>query len=65
MSKSIATITGASSGIGKVTALRLARDFGAVLAAERKLGEVGQQVKAIGDDPLVLEGDLRSCSNST
>ena len=61
MSKSVAIVTGASSGIGNATALRLARDFGAIVLAARsgeKLNEVGQQVKAIGAEPLVLELDL-------
>jgi 3-oxoacyl-[acyl-carrier protein] reductase len=61
MSNSVAIVTGASSGIGRATALRLARDFGAVVLAARggeKLGEVGRQVKAIGAEPLVLELDL-------
>src|SRR5260370_30132502 len=61
MSRSVAIVTGASSGIGKATALRLARDFGAVVLAARsgeKLGGGGQQVKAIGAEPLVLELDL-------
>lgn len=61
MSKSVAIVTGASSGIGKATALRLARDFGAIVLAARsgeKLGDVGEQVKAIGAEPLVLELDL-------
>jgi 3-oxoacyl-[acyl-carrier protein] reductase len=61
MSNSVAIVTGASSGIGKATALRLARDFGAIVLAARsgeKLAEVGQQVKATGADPLVLELDL-------
>src|SRR5258706_16330549 len=61
MSKSVAIVTGASLGIGKATALRLARDFGAIVLAARsggKLSEVGQQVKAIGAEPLVLELDL-------
>jgi 3-oxoacyl-[acyl-carrier protein] reductase len=61
MTRSVAIVTGASSGIGKATALRLARDFGAVVLAARggeKLSEVGQQVKALGAEPLVLELDL-------
>jgi 3-oxoacyl-[acyl-carrier protein] reductase len=61
MPNSVAIVTGASSGIGKATALRLARDFGAIVLAARggeKLDEVGQQVKAIGAEPLVLELDL-------
>jgi NAD(P)-dependent dehydrogenase (short-subunit alcohol dehydrogenase family) len=61
MSNSVAIVTGASSGIGKATALRLARDFGAIVVAARggeKLAEVGRRVKAIGAEPLVLELDL-------
>ncbi len=61
MSKSVAIVTGASSGIGKATALRLARDFGAVVLAARggeMLNEVAAQVKTIGAKPLVLELDL-------
>jgi 3-oxoacyl-[acyl-carrier protein] reductase len=61
MSKSVAIVTGASSGIGKATAVRLARVFGAIVLAARsaeKLGEVDQQVKTSGAEPLVLELDL-------
>jgi 3-oxoacyl-[acyl-carrier protein] reductase len=61
MSRSAAIVTGASSGIGKATALRLARDFGAIVLSARsgeKLGVVGQRVKAIGAEALVLELDL-------
>jgi 3-oxoacyl-[acyl-carrier protein] reductase len=61
MPNSVAIVTGASSGIGKATALRLARDFGAIVLAARggeKLGEVGQQVKTIGAEPLMLGLDL-------
>jgi 3-oxoacyl-[acyl-carrier protein] reductase len=61
MSKSVAIVTGASSGIGKATAIRLARDFSAVVLAARsgeKLEEVADQVKTIGAEPLAIELDL-------
>lgn len=61
MSSSIAVVTGASSGIGRATALRLARDFEAVVIAARsedKLAELAAQIKAIGAEPLVLGLDL-------
>lgn len=61
MTKSVAIVTGASSGIGRATALRLARDFEAIVLVARdgkKLSEVGEQVKAAGAEPLVIELDL-------
>jgi 3-oxoacyl-[acyl-carrier protein] reductase len=61
MSQSVAIVTGASQGIGRATAIRLARHFGALVLVARdgeKLGEVGQQVKATGAESLVLELDL-------
>jgi 3-oxoacyl-[acyl-carrier protein] reductase len=63
MTKSVAIVTGASSGIGQATALRLARDFAAVVLVARsggKLAEVGEQVGSSGCEPLVLELDLMS-----
>jgi 3-oxoacyl-[acyl-carrier protein] reductase len=61
MAKTVAIVTGASSGIGRATAQRLARDFSAVVLAARSgegLAKVGDAVKAAGAEPLVLEGDL-------
>jgi 3-oxoacyl-[acyl-carrier protein] reductase len=57
----VAIVTGASSGIGKATALRLARDFsGIVLVARRRelLADVADGVKAIGAEPLIVDADL-------
>ena len=63
MSQSVAIVTGSSSGIGKATAIRLSRDFSAVVLAARnsaELGEVAEQVRANGAEPLVLDLDLRA-----
>ena len=61
MSQSVAIVTGASSGIGKATAIRLAHDFAAVILAARSsadLGEVAEQVRANGAEPHVIDLDL-------
>ncbi|MGY3617798.1 SDR family oxidoreductase [Bradyrhizobium sp. USDA 10063] len=61
MTKSVAIVTGSSSGIGKATAIRLSRDFSAVVLAARsaaELGEAAEQVRANGAEPLVIDLDL-------
>ena len=58
---SIAVVTGASQGIGRSTAVRLARDFSAVVLVARNanaLKEVAETVKAAGAEPLVCVLDL-------
>jgi 3-oxoacyl-[acyl-carrier protein] reductase len=60
--KSVAIVTGASQGIGQATAVRLARDFSALVLVARskdKLQETAREVTAAGVDALVLELDLR------
>ena len=61
MSESVVIVTGASSGIGKATALRLARNFSCVVLAARsgeQLEQVAAQVRELGAQALVVEGDL-------
>lgn len=61
MSKAVTIVTGASSGIGRATAIRLARDFSAVVLAARGaagLSEVAEEVRAQGAQPLAIEIDL-------
>jgi 3-oxoacyl-[acyl-carrier protein] reductase len=61
MNDAVAIVTGASQGIGRATAIRLARDFSAVVLAARnaeELEEVAAQVKATGAEPLPLPLDL-------
>jgi 3-oxoacyl-[acyl-carrier protein] reductase len=61
MSKSVAIVTGASQGIGRSTAIRLARNFSAVTLAARgreKLEETAAGVRAAGAEPLVIDLNL-------
>jgi 3-oxoacyl-[acyl-carrier protein] reductase len=61
MNTSAAIVTGASQGIGRSTAIRLARDFSAVVLVARnarELEEVSAEVKNVGAEPLPLALDL-------
>ncbi|WP_395679953.1 SDR family oxidoreductase [Inquilinus sp.] len=58
---SVAIVTGASQGIGRATAIRLAQDFDQVALVARnrdKLADTAAVVKAAGAEPLVLGLDL-------
>ena len=58
---SVAIVTGASQGIGRATAIRLARDFSAIGLAARnadELKEVASAIKSMGAEPLVFDLDL-------
>ncbi len=61
MDKSVAIVTGASQGIGRATAIRLARDFSAVVLAARNrdlLTEAAAEVERTGAESLVCDLDL-------
>ena len=67
MSNKVAVVTGASQGIGRATAIRLAKDFSCVVLVARsedKLNETAGQVAALGARPLVIAVD-RSTDVST
>ena len=58
---SVAIISGASQRIGRSTAIRLARDFPAIVLAARNadaLRETGESVKTAGAEPFLCALDL-------
>lgn len=61
MSKKVAIVTGASQGIGRATAIRLAKDFSAIVVVARNrenLEQTAADVKKAGAEVLVLDLDL-------
>ena len=59
--KRVVAITGASAGIGRATALRLARDAAAVAICARRadrLERVAAEIAAAGGEPLALVADV-------
>jgi 3-oxoacyl-[acyl-carrier protein] reductase len=60
--KSVAVVTGASQGIGRATALRLARDFSAIVLVARdqdKLEKTASDVRSLGAEAIIYALDLR------
>jgi 3-oxoacyl-[acyl-carrier protein] reductase len=58
---SVAIVTGASQGIGRSTAIRLAKDFSSVVLVARSgdaLKEVADEVRTAGAEPLSIALDL-------
>lgn len=61
MSDTVAIVTGASQGIGRATAIRLARDFAALVLVARSranLEQTAEAVRAAGAEALVIAADL-------
>jgi 3-oxoacyl-[acyl-carrier protein] reductase len=60
--KSVAIITGASQGIGRAAAIRLARDFSAIVLVARDKGELENtaiEARPFGAETMTLALDLR------
>ncbi|GGG83778.1 SDR family oxidoreductase [Edaphobacter dinghuensis] len=61
MKSTVAIVTGASQGIGRSTAIRLARDFSSIVLVARNdsaLEEVADAVRQNGAEPLSIASDL-------
>jgi 3-oxoacyl-[acyl-carrier protein] reductase len=68
MTNSVVIVTGASQGIGRSTAVRLAQDFKSVVLVARnrsKLEETAVDVAAVHATPLVIDLDLSERRSAT
>ena len=65
--KSVAIVTGASQGIGRATALRLARDFSVIVLVARNkdnLERTAAEVRSLGIEAMVFALDLRQAQSA-
>src|SRR5271154_2460899 len=61
--KSVAVVTGASQGIGRASALRLARDFSAIVLVARDKGNLdtaASEITSLGTQATIFAIDLRT-----